>query len=369
MGDSRTCGLCDGPLAMEGGREIARVTLCGDCQAGEFGGRLVHRGLRLGVLSKAYHASGGHSGGRTRVVSGAIPYDLEVTAEFSAEDGFTRFTKWFSKELQVGDKRFDDALYIGTDARESLARLLRHEGLREAILHAVDSTGSPLRLTGSQVASMATPSSRETVARAQLALALCLHHLLAIAKDRGLQKRPDLAHYPDLKSTLDYVEGSGLEDNRFWPKAIFLEHATVDSLEAVARIHQAMSARGDRLLQTLRIEDCHLISADLSPLSTLTDLQTLELIGLSRATTLPNLSQLDRLTELTLRDCPVADLASIGSPAALEKLDLRGSQVTDLGPLRLLPALKTLWIAGLDLSQEQIADVRNSHPTLELDPY
>ena len=53
----------------------------------------------------------------------------------------------------------------------------------------------------------------------------------------------------------------------------------------------------------------------------------------------------------------------------LEKLDLRGTRVTDLSPLAPLPGLRMLWIQGLSLPPDQVRSLQASQPGLELDPY
>ncbi|MEM1390719.1 MAG: leucine-rich repeat domain-containing protein, partial [Pseudomonadota bacterium] len=72
---------------------------------------------------------------------------------------------------------------------------------------------------------------------------------------------------------------------------------------------------------------------DLSPLSGLSGLQTLDLDG-TQVSDLSPLRGLSELRALYLRDTQVSDLAPLRGLSGLQTLDLDGTQVSDLSPLR-----------------------------------
>ncbi len=386
-----TCDLCGSSLDGTDGRTAAGLRLCSPCNAGTFHDRLADRGLRLECLGKHYYSHDGFVGSLGSNAEGAVPYELGLTGHFSTEDIFSKVGKWFSKELQVGDSGFDEAIYIKTDDPDALGEALTSEGLRAAIRYAVETVGEPVVLDGNKVTFEATDMLVEEFPPALRAVALILHHLEQIALQRGLPRRPELAVYPDLRETIDHLRTCAtVGQKRYWPKGLVLTSATLDSLKAVGHAHDLMVNSGQPMI-FLRIIDSHLISGDAGPLSTMSRLQELVLDGVPTVRVLPPLARLTELedlricrcavtdlsplaglpslTELWLRGTPVSDLRPLGGIRTLEKLDLRGTRVTDLSPLAQLPKLKMLWIQGLDAPAEQVHALRASLPALELDPY
>lgn len=58
-----------------------------------------------------------------------------------------KLVKLFKKELQTGDRAFDDAIYISTDTPETTAKLLADEQVRSTISLYV-TTGGPIEIQG-----------------------------------------------------------------------------------------------------------------------------------------------------------------------------------------------------------------------------
>jgi hypothetical protein len=71
-----------------------------------------------------------------------LPAVVPVQATFGPEGFAHRLGKLFSKELQVGDKAFDDAVFIRTSTPEESAAWLKSSEVRAAILAAVASGGN-----------------------------------------------------------------------------------------------------------------------------------------------------------------------------------------------------------------------------------
>ncbi len=387
------CDLCGSDLGGGPGHLVAGLTLCEPCDCGDFGGRLVDRGIRVQSVGEAFYSSGGRGGGLSREVTGAIPYDLGLVGHFSKEDLLTRVSKIFSKELQIGDREFDDTLYIRTDDPDVLARDLEEEGLRAAILHAVRSIDSPLEIHGHRLTLDAVSIAIEDVPRTLRDLAVVLHHMESLARRRRLRRQPGLASYPDLDTTrANVTETSPLDQHpRFWPKGLFFQGSSLDGLDPIVELHDLMARKKNRPLAILRLKHSHLISDDLSPLARLTRLRVLELHEMPAARELPSLRTMASLEELTITDCPLTDLSALeglpaitelwlqGTPVAdlrplaglttLTKLDLRSTRVTDPSPLMGMSGLKIVWVEGLAVDPRQLRELEAAVPGLELDPY
>jgi hypothetical protein len=79
-----------------------------------------------------------------------LPSAPKVQASFSREGVAKKIVKLFKKELQVGDKTFDDAVYVSTDTPKETAALLASEKTQNTILMCVV-TGGYIEIEGPQV--------------------------------------------------------------------------------------------------------------------------------------------------------------------------------------------------------------------------
>lgn len=79
-----------------------------------------------------------------------LPRAVEIKATFSKEGFGRKLIKLFKKELQTGDKEFDDAVYISTDTIEATKALLASADVRRAIAACVTS-GGPVEIEGAVV--------------------------------------------------------------------------------------------------------------------------------------------------------------------------------------------------------------------------
>jgi len=79
-----------------------------------------------------------------------LPRTVEIKATFSKEGLGRKLVKLFKKELQTGDKEFDDAVYISTDTPEATKALLESADVRRAIAACVTS-GGPVEIEGKVV--------------------------------------------------------------------------------------------------------------------------------------------------------------------------------------------------------------------------
>ncbi|AQR65390.1 hypothetical protein BXU06_10225 [Aquaspirillum sp. LM1] len=102
-------------------------------------------------------------------------------------------------------------------------------------------------------------------------------------------------------------------------------------------------------LQSLDLSECEALS-DLSPLASLPALQSLDLSWCDALSDLSPLTSLTALQSLGLRECQaLSDLPPLTSLTALQSLDLsRCDALSNLSPLALLPALQSLDLSECD---------------------
>ncbi|MEZ4299950.1 MAG: hypothetical protein R3B70_33690 [Polyangiaceae bacterium] len=70
-----------------------------------------------------------------------LPAPANVQASFAREGVGKKLVKLFSKELQVGDKAFDDKVFISTGDKDATARFLANEDVRNLIAEFVGEGG------------------------------------------------------------------------------------------------------------------------------------------------------------------------------------------------------------------------------------
>lgn len=118
-------------------------------------------------------------------------------------------------------------------------------------------------------------------------------------------------------------------------------------------------------LQRLDLSKCPALS-DLTPLSGLTALQTLGLLG-TAVTDLRPLSALTGLHWLDLEATPVSDLTPLSGLAGLQALDLSRTQVSDLRPLSCLTGLRRLILWNTQIPDLSPLSALTGLQSLELD--
>ncbi|HWL86809.1 MAG TPA: hypothetical protein VNO21_13455 [Polyangiaceae bacterium] len=76
------------------------------------------------------------------VTTVALTTPPKIQASFTREGRTEKLVKLFKKEIQVGEKAFDDVVYISTDTPDETAAFLKAEDIRATILAAVTEGGS-----------------------------------------------------------------------------------------------------------------------------------------------------------------------------------------------------------------------------------
>jgi hypothetical protein len=183
---SESCDLCQGRLYTPGHRSCG-LELCDDCLlGGNVGERVSHRGFR--ITQRIWtETSKNDSSSRTHhtEVTGFVATTLRVHLRFNHESFVERIGKWLgTKELQVGDDLFDDAVFVVTQTPALAKQVLAIEGQQMVVLEALSELGT-IKFDpaddGCQVTIHSAISSKASVHPStgqQRAVACALHHLL-----------------------------------------------------------------------------------------------------------------------------------------------------------------------------------------------
>lgn len=113
------------------------LEICGECDAGNFDAGLAEPWGATLTVQDQQEIDPKH-------YESALLHRLSVDVNLSApspcamrlvpEHGGHKLVKLFKNELQVGDKAFDDAVYIADEHREATREFLGKPGVREAVL-------------------------------------------------------------------------------------------------------------------------------------------------------------------------------------------------------------------------------------------
>jgi hypothetical protein len=71
-----------------------------------------------------------------------LPSRPKVQATFTSESLRKKISKLFKSEIQTGDSRFDDEVFVKTDTRSETAAFLQSDDVKDTIVDAVRSGGS-----------------------------------------------------------------------------------------------------------------------------------------------------------------------------------------------------------------------------------
>lgn len=101
------------------------------------------------------------SGSMTTKLTLALPRDTPLKLTLSNESFARKLTKLFKKELQTGDKQFDDAIYIATETPDEAKSFLSHDDVRLAVFTVI-AFGGPIEIDTNTV-TVEIPSHDDTV--------------------------------------------------------------------------------------------------------------------------------------------------------------------------------------------------------------
>lgn len=102
-----------------------------------------------------------------------------VHAILRKEIWLDKILKYATRELQAGDKLFDDAVFIDTDSKEAARPFLENSSVQSAILELlnIDKFWAEVRIDGNQVRAVVESDMHESTQAVQLQVCLLLHHL------------------------------------------------------------------------------------------------------------------------------------------------------------------------------------------------
>ena len=98
--------------------------------------------VQASTLTQTTEIAGHKTTKEFAVFTMALPVAPKVQASFSREGIVSKVVKIFKKELQVGDKTFDDVVYVSTATPAPTAAFLANGDIQTTILLAVTDGGS-----------------------------------------------------------------------------------------------------------------------------------------------------------------------------------------------------------------------------------
>jgi hypothetical protein len=93
----------------------------------------------------------------------ALPKEVPLKLSLSKEGFGRKLVKLFKKELQTGDKTFDDAIFIATETSDAAATFLSSDDVRQAIYFCVAGAG-PVEIDANMV-TLEVPGDDDSVPR------------------------------------------------------------------------------------------------------------------------------------------------------------------------------------------------------------
>lgn len=116
--------------------------------------------VRRSTETRSLDVGGIRSEREFTVTTVVLPRDPRVQAKFSSEGIGGKLVKLFRKEVQVGDKTFDDAVYVSTGTPTETEAFLRSEDIQSTILACV-TTGGTIEIDGREVKVRASGSDTD----------------------------------------------------------------------------------------------------------------------------------------------------------------------------------------------------------------
>ena len=178
------CGFCSEEVDMEDLEVVSGLHVCKSCiRATYLPGRLTAKGLHLGYSYRTEHGEikiGDEEeiDGTLRKISALAesPHLSGIQAKLMHQGLGARLKKLVEKELEIGDKEFDDAVYIRSSTRDQTAAFLAISGVQSAVLQLIR-MNSEIDINGSKIYIVATNKGPIEVQTWVLHVAALLHYL------------------------------------------------------------------------------------------------------------------------------------------------------------------------------------------------
>jgi hypothetical protein len=125
---------------------MAGVTVCASCNSDAFGPTSVTgRGMHLGFWSRSkdgtvtsYLKDIAQENDYTLTVLVEVPHPSDIHAKLQFEGFSAKLHKLFEHEIQIGDKAFDDLVWIRTNSKEPTRAFLTLRGVQKAVSELID---------------------------------------------------------------------------------------------------------------------------------------------------------------------------------------------------------------------------------------
>jgi hypothetical protein len=179
------CGLCQQEVDKEHGEVISRLYVCQDCIGASYlPSRITSSGVHLSYAYRTEHGLVdpdkddlfGHRNHKLSALAEA-PYPSEIHANLQYEGLKAKMVKIFEKEIQVGDKEFDDAVWIHTNTPDTAGAFFRLSGVQSAILSMITANGE-IDIDDAKVYVKVEQSTPIDVKQFVLQTAILLHYLV-----------------------------------------------------------------------------------------------------------------------------------------------------------------------------------------------
>ncbi len=182
------CALCHQDEIKEDVQNISGLNVCQSCvRATYLPGRLTGKGLSLGY---SYRTDAGViEVGDEELLDNALrkisalaeaPHPSGIEAKLLKEGLKAKFTKIVEKEIQVGNKAFDDAVWIRTSTNKETAAFLAQNGVQSAVMELIEMNGE-ISINQHKIYVEATNKGPIEVQMFVLHTAALLHYLTAFS--------------------------------------------------------------------------------------------------------------------------------------------------------------------------------------------
>lgn len=172
-----SCDICSRPVRRLNLERICNIDVCSKCSRVELARLIERKGWKTNLNAWEVQAQGViHF---IEVTSVCEERDIPLRVSFRPEGLTQKAIKLFKKEIQVGDPKFDDAIYISTDTPELTTALLESEGAKGAIMELV-SAGGLLRVADNSLHFSDQSKIKITVPAVHLRCCVLLHYIEAL---------------------------------------------------------------------------------------------------------------------------------------------------------------------------------------------
>lgn len=143
---SMKCSLCNQDIGGGATHDVAGLAVCDGCHtSGYLPARLTERGIHLGFwyrndegMVRPSMESVTDAGHHTVTALAEVPHPSGIHAKLQYEGFGAKINKLLNEEIQIGNKTFDDMVWIRTSTKEETRAFLSLSGVQAAIMELID---------------------------------------------------------------------------------------------------------------------------------------------------------------------------------------------------------------------------------------